>query len=93
MIEECNPTWKIGKEFFYETKYADKLHQKTARFLVMGNQMIGDDIELGYADVDLLSIASGPVLHELTMKVRSTDQIPGQPPIIKNTRSKSGSVV
>ena len=79
-IKDVNPVWKKIKEFYYDTKYADQLDKKVVAFTLMQNQTMGDNIELGVVIIDLMSIAAGPVLHDLPVMTKHHRQKPGEPP-------------
>lgn len=67
------------KDFYYDTKYADQLDKKVVSFTCMQNQVVGEHIEMGVVIIDLLSIASGPVLHDLPIMQKHHRQKPGEP--------------
>lgn len=76
---DLNPTWRKIKDFYYETKYADQLSNKVVSFTCMRHQTIGESIELGVVNIDLLSIAAGPTLHDFPLMVKHHRQKPGEP--------------
>ena len=78
--KNVNPVWKKVKEFYYETKYADQLDKKIVTFTCLQNQMMGDNVEIGIVDIDLMSIAAGCVLHDLPILTKHHRQRPGDPP-------------
>jgi hypothetical protein len=67
------------KEFYYDTKYADQLDKKVVAFTCKQSQTLGEDVELGVVIIDLLSIASGSVLHDLPIMQKHHRQKPGEP--------------
>lgn len=46
----------------------------------MQNQTIGENIEMGVVVIDIMSIAAGPVLHDLPVMTKHHRQKPGEPP-------------
>jgi len=69
-----NPVWTdFSTQFFYETKYGRKLHLKFLKFDVYDHDMFSKDDYLGQAKIDLYTLATGPIHHELTLKDGSKD--------------------
>ncbi len=54
--------------FTYETRHADKLDKKFVKFDVFDSNKIMSDVFIGTVSIDLLTIAAGPVSHELVLR-------------------------
>jgi hypothetical protein len=57
--------WKFHLLFYYETKFIDKLDQKTFKIDVYEHKTLGTDFLLGTIVVDLFTLASGPINHDI----------------------------
>lgn len=53
--------------FMYETKYPKKLDKKYLSIVARDHDMIGKDDLIGEARVDLMTLAAGPVEHDLVL--------------------------
>jgi hypothetical protein len=60
--------WKFALEFFYETRYASKLDKKVFKLDVFDYDRVGSNDLIGSASVDLYTLATGPVYHELVLR-------------------------
>jgi len=63
-----NPEWKESYTFEYETKFAKKIHLKSMRVEVWDHDYFSANDFLGATEVDLHTIATGPVHHRRILK-------------------------
>eukprot|EP01114_Cavostelium_apophysatum_P013351 TRINITY_DN3215_c0_g1_i2.p1 TRINITY_DN3215_c0_g1~~TRINITY_DN3215_c0_g1_i2.p1 ORF type:complete len:659 (+),score=119.89 TRINITY_DN3215_c0_g1_i2:105-2081(+) len=66
--KELNPNWKFEVSFIYETRYADKLDRKTFKIECFDYDRIGSNDFIGSCNVDLKTLALGPVSHEIALR-------------------------
>lgn len=73
---ELNPVWQDTVSFTYSTRYADCLSRKSVVFEVWDHNTFSSNALIGTVKLDLHTIATGPITHELTIrdgrKVRGT---------------------
>lgn len=63
------PVWKDYEvEFNYSTLFPKKLEMKTFKLDLYNKRSIGRDRFIGGVEIDLYTIATGPVHHELSLK-------------------------
>jgi hypothetical protein len=63
-----DPEWKFSMEFFYETRYANKLDKKIFKIDCFDYDRVGANDFIGGAQVDLYTLATGPIAHDLVMR-------------------------
>eukprot|EP01122_Echinamoeba_exundans_P011003 TRINITY_DN4239_c0_g1_i2.p1 TRINITY_DN4239_c0_g1~~TRINITY_DN4239_c0_g1_i2.p1 ORF type:complete len:738 (-),score=144.47 TRINITY_DN4239_c0_g1_i2:41-2254(-) len=66
--KSLNPKWKFEKEFFYETKYRDRLHKKKLIIECWDWDRVGSDDYIGVVAIDLHTLAHGPTHHNLPLR-------------------------
>jgi hypothetical protein len=54
-------------EFFYECEYHNNLHRKFLNISLWEKSGLLSDHEIGEINIDLLTLAAGPIAHELTL--------------------------
>jgi hypothetical protein len=57
--------WRFHLFFYYETKFIDKLDQKTFKIELYEHKTLGADSLLGSIVVDLFTLATGPINHDI----------------------------
>ncbi|KAI9148494.1 hypothetical protein H9P43_010188, partial [Blastocladiella emersonii ATCC 22665] len=65
---DLNPAWDFDVTFFYETRYVEHLRDKRFRIEVYDHDRWRRDEFIGACEVDLLTLARGPIKHELPLR-------------------------
>lgn len=67
--KELNPKWeKEAFAFKYSTRYADCLSRKSVVFEVYDHNTFSANALIGFTKVDLQTVATGPISHELQIR-------------------------
>ena len=66
--KDLNPVWDEDVTFTYETKLVSKLHLKKLTLKVKDKDKWGTDDTIGTVQVDLHTLATGPVQHVLPLR-------------------------
>eukprot|EP01112_Ceratiomyxa_fruticulosa_P011206 TRINITY_DN3027_c0_g1_i1.p1 TRINITY_DN3027_c0_g1~~TRINITY_DN3027_c0_g1_i1.p1 ORF type:complete len:614 (+),score=154.91 TRINITY_DN3027_c0_g1_i1:298-2139(+) len=66
--KEVSPSWDLDLQFVYETRYPDKLGSKQFVVECFSYTVLGRDVALGSIQVDLHTLATGPVSHDILLR-------------------------
>eukprot|EP00835_Amoeboradix_gromovi_P004870 NODE_410_length_9177_cov_0.515091.p1 type:complete len:568 gc:universal NODE_410_length_9177_cov_0.515091:7723-6020(-) len=66
--KNLNPSFQLKQEFYYETRYIQRLREKTLSLDVYDKDIIGRDDFIGACKIDLHTLCTGPVHHELELR-------------------------
>eukprot|EP01091_Cochliopodium_minus_P016455 TRINITY_DN616_c0_g1_i1.p1 TRINITY_DN616_c0_g1~~TRINITY_DN616_c0_g1_i1.p1 ORF type:complete len:457 (-),score=134.40 TRINITY_DN616_c0_g1_i1:72-1442(-) len=69
ITKTVNPVWKdFSLEFDYRTKHAEYLDLKLLKIECYDKNVIKKEVLIGRVSVDLLTLATGPIRHKLTLR-------------------------
>jgi len=71
----ADPEWSFETDFWYETRFPNQLNVKKFIVEVFDYTESGKHKLIGWTSVDLLTLATGPIAHDLILATSSSDAV------------------
>ena len=66
--KSLNPSFELKQDFYYETRYIQRLREKAIVIECFDKDKVGRDDFIGGCKLDLHTVATGPIHHELELR-------------------------